>query len=278
MDFDLFKEIFATLALAAFIFGTIIGSFLNVVIFRLKTGKSVSGRSFCISCGKTLSALELVPLFSFLFLRGKCKTCKTKISWQYPLVEFITGVVFFFVFLKLSLNFPEINTFALAYYFVVFSILIVIAVYDIKHTIIPDNLVYIFSGLSLLWLIYFYGTGIFSLFGTLDFLAGPILFLPFFLLWLISGGKWMGLGDAKLALGVGWMLGLAYGLSAIVVGFWSGAIFSVTLMFLNSFGKRKKIGWKSEVPFAPFIIFGVFFSFLFNLDVFSLKQIISIFF
>lgn len=275
---DSFREIFAIFSLFSFLFGIIIGSFLNVIIFRLQTGRGIGGRSFCMSCGKTLSALELVPLLSFIFLKGKCKNCKTKISWQYPLVELVTGLVFFLTFLKLSANFPDLDSFALAYYFILFSILIVIAVYDMRHTIIPDTLVFIFSTLSLLGLVYFYGANIFSTMGILDFLAGPILFIPFFLFWLLSKGKWMGLGDAKLALGVGWMLGLVGGVSAIIVGFWSGALFSVTLMFLNFLGMYKKIGWKSEVPFAPFIILGVFISFLFSLDIFSLREILGLFF
>ena len=74
-----------------FIFGTLIGSFLNVVIFRLNTGKGVGGRSMCMNCGKTLHAHELVPVLSYIFQLGKCRGCKTKISIQYPVVEAITG-------------------------------------------------------------------------------------------------------------------------------------------------------------------------------------------
>ena len=77
-----------------FIFGLIIGSFLNVVILRFNTERSFGGRSGCMSCRKKLFWYELVPLFSFLGLKGRCKNCKTKISWQYPLVEFITGLIF----------------------------------------------------------------------------------------------------------------------------------------------------------------------------------------
>ena len=171
----LFREIFAMASLASFIFGAIIGSFLNVVILRLQTGKGVSGRSFCMSCGRTLNPIDLVPIFSFLFLRGRCRVCKTKISWQYPIVEFLTGLVFFLTFLKLSPNFPEFIGLALAYYFILFSLLMVIAVYDIRHTIIPDMLVFIFGFLSFLGLISLYGANIFSLNGILDLLAGPIL-------------------------------------------------------------------------------------------------------
>lgn len=83
-----------------FLFGLIIGSFLNVVIYRYNTGRSVQGRSGCLSCGKTLSAVELIPLFSFIFQKGKCHGCGSKISWQYPLVEFSTGIAFTLIAFK----------------------------------------------------------------------------------------------------------------------------------------------------------------------------------
>lgn len=119
-----------------FIFGTLVGSFLNVVILRYNTGKKLSGRSRCQSCARVLSWSELIPLFSFLFLRGRCNTCGSAISYQYPLVEILTGVVFLSVFLQFQ-NILE-NIFAL----IIFSTLIVIVVYDMRHKIIPNGLVY----------------------------------------------------------------------------------------------------------------------------------------
>jgi leader peptidase (prepilin peptidase)/N-methyltransferase len=83
-----------------FAFGTIIGSFLNVVIYRTNTGKSLLGRSACMSCKKRLAWYELVPIFSFIFLNGRCGHCKTRISYQYVLVEFLTGLVFALIYLK----------------------------------------------------------------------------------------------------------------------------------------------------------------------------------
>src|SRR3989339_1660823 len=82
-----------------FLFGAVVGSFLNVVILRLNTGQSiVSGRSKCFNCAKKLKWRELLPIISFVFLRGKCSACKAKISWQYPLVETITGIIFVLLF------------------------------------------------------------------------------------------------------------------------------------------------------------------------------------
>src|SRR5574343_2050011 len=83
----------------SFVFGAIVGSFLNVVSLRFNTGVGLGGRSKCMSCGTGLTWKELVPIFSFLFQRGACKKCKSKISWQYPLVEFVAGVIFVLIFI-----------------------------------------------------------------------------------------------------------------------------------------------------------------------------------
>mgnify|MGYP003393724366 FL=1 len=232
--------------LTFFLLGTIIGSFLNVVILRYNTGVSITGRSGCFSCGKKLEWYELVPILSFLFLRGKCSKCNTKISWQYPLVELVTGLLFVFSF---QYGF---------YYLFIFSLLIVITVYDLRHKIIPDGLVFTFIGLAFLKL--FYYTNI------LDFLAGPILFVPFFLLWYLSKGKWMGFGDAKLAIGIGFFMGFVGGVSSIILGFWIGAMAGLLWIGISAmFGKH--IGMKSEIPFAPYLILGMLITFFFHINV-----------
>jgi len=241
-------------SLFIFIFGIIVGSFLNVLILRYNTGLSFAkGRSKCFSCSKTLSSMELIPLFSFLFLKGRCLSCKSKISIQYPLIEFITGVVFVFVFWKLGISFLTIL------YLFVFSLLIVIFVYDLKHKIIPDALVWIFNVISLLILFDRLGfNNILNQSNHLELLSGPILFSFFAFFWVISSGKWMGFGDAKLALGVGWLLGFSGGVLAILLAFWTGAIWSLFAMGFNKLNIFKnKLTIKSEIPFAPFIILGL---------------------
>ena len=132
-----------------FIFGTIIGSFLNAVILRMNTGESiVKGRSRCFSCGKKLSWQELIPVFNFIAQRGKCRGCGSKISIQYPVVEFITGIIFLLTFLKLqNTDYLILTT---GYHFIIFSLLIVISVYDFRHQIIPNKLVYLFNFLAFL--------------------------------------------------------------------------------------------------------------------------------
>jgi prepilin signal peptidase PulO-like enzyme (type II secretory pathway) len=241
-----------------FVLGTIIGSFLNVVILRYNTGVSVArGRSFCFSCGKKLGFFELVPVISFLLQKGKCRGCKSKISWQYPTVEFLTGVMFVLVFLKSGIE---------ALVFIIVSLLIAITVYDIKHKIIPDGLVFAFAVLSIVHIFTSNQTH-----WVWFLLAGPLLALPLFLLWLCSKGAWMGLGDPKLVLGIGFFLGPIYGLSAIVLAFWAGAIYGLILMLLSKMHKfGLHISPKSELPFAPFLILGFLLVFFFNWDVFGL--------
>ena len=256
------------LTIVFFIFGLIIGSFLNVVIIRLNTEKSFGGRSACMSCQNTLSWLELIPVFSFLGLRGRCRNCKTKISIQYPLVELLAGIIFAVLFLKFQDVFFFGNTlifgFTYAFFTVVFSLLLVVAVYDFKHRIIPDAISIILGVMGFVGLFLFNNYGFYPHFPTLlEFLSGFIIASPFALFWLVSRGTWMGLGDAKVAIGIGWLLGLSRALSGIVVSFWVGAVVGLSLVIFS-----KTHGMKSEIPFAPYLVLGTFLAFLFELHLF----------
>ncbi len=255
-----------------FVFGTIVGSFLNVVVFRYNTGLSfVTGRSKCFSCGRHLEWYELLPLFSFLMLGGKCLGCNSKISKQYFTVEFITGLVFCGLLLRFGL------TPILFLYLLIASILIVMAVYDFKHKIIPDGMVVAFIILSLVNFFLIHSTGeLFSLPISLEWFAGPLLFAFFAFFWLVSGGKWMGFGDAKLAIGVGFLLGFSGGIFAIMLAFWIGAIVSLLLIFFQKIHIGKfHLSMKSEIPFAPFIIFAVFIQLFTAWNLYSIIYLFS---
>lgn len=268
------------LQIGVFILGAIIGSFLNVVILRYSQ-KSLNGRSTCPACGQKLRWFELIPIFSFLFLRGKCRNCQQKISWQYPLVEISTGLIFLLIFDHFSTltGGPPLGGqfFNLILLWLIFSLLIVIFVYDLYHKIIPDAFVFAFAGLSLARvMIDFNG---FS--WTADIWAGPILAIPFALLWLVSGGRWLGLGDAKLILGIGWFLGLAKGSSALILAIWAGALTGLILVALSRFLEKKQLFFKnknftikSKLPFAPFLILGTALVFFFGWDVWGLSLIL----
>ncbi|HEY4493889.1 MAG TPA: prepilin peptidase [Candidatus Paceibacterota bacterium] len=253
------------LTIIFFVFGLIIGSFLNVAICRYNTSKSFGGRSVCMSCNTTLSWYELIPLLSFLALGARCKSCKVKISLQYPLVESITGIIFAALFLKFQ-NFFFTSTLAFAglyaYSAAMFSLLLVIAAYDLRHKIIPDTLAFVFGALAFLGLFLFSSQGVRIHVPALSsFLSGLVIAIPFALFWFLSRGRWMGLGDAKLAVGLGWFLGLSRVLSATILAFWTGALVGI---FLILFGWKH--GIKSEIPFAPFLVFGAAAVFLFELS------------
>lgn len=240
-----------------FIFGAIVGSFLNVVIYRYNSGTSpLTGRSLCFACGKTLSWRELIPLLSFLIQRARCLGCKTKLSWQYPLVEAISGFIFVAIFL---LGKPPLET---LYLIIAFSSLLVITVYDMRHQIIPDGISATFALLALLW--YVVSTPLETLFilpHAWTLLAGPILFFPFWFLWMVSKGRWIGLGDGKIAWGMGWFLGLSLGASAVMLAFWIGAVWALGVMGVQKLSQnlglirsRHILSLKSEIPFGPFLI------------------------
>jgi len=264
--------VFDFLPLIVFLFGTLFGSFLNVVILRFKKRSVVSDRSRCPHCQRVLSPIDLVPVLSYVFLRGSCRTCKHPLSIQYPLVELATGLLFFFIFLTMS----PISTVWGGLIFVltcaIAALLIVIVVYDMRHMLVPNVFVYPFASLAFM-LLFIDPTGFHDPL-VFDLLAGPLLFLPFFLLWLLSLGQWIGLGDGKLALGIGWFLGLPGGFSAILLAFWIGAVVSLFLLFFQKIHTRisndRTLSMKSEVPFAPFLIIGVALVYFYSIDVMQL--------
>lgn len=261
-----------------FLLGTIIGSFLNVVIYRFNTGKSIIyGHSICMTCNKSLRWYELVPLFSFLIQFGKCRRCKSNISLQYPLVEFGTGIIFSLTayhFLPLIISsYWSFILFMVLFWFI-FSILIVIIFYDIRHKIIPDNLVYSLIIISFLSIFISHESGLLklSLPSLWNILSGPLCALPFLLLWLISKGRWMGLGDVKLILAIGWLFPFTVALSSIIISFWIGAVVGIFIILFSN----KKVKLTTEIPFAPFLILGIFITFFFGIDIYSLAMLFQI--
>lgn len=252
-----------------FIFGAIVGSFLNVVILRYNTGEGLKGRSHCFSCRKELSPRDLVPIISFLINGGRCRFCGSRISPQYPLVEFFTALLFTLIVWR----FPGEIVLPVFFAYIV-SLLIIITVYDLRHKIIPNALVYLFIVSALFHpVLKSLLAGSFALLvvGVLhSILSGGIFFLIFWGLWRFSEGKWIGFGDAKLAAGIGALLGLAQGFTALVVGFWLGAIVGLFLLLLSRIKTpflRRYFSMKSEIPFAPFLAIGIIITLLLDFNV-----------
>lgn len=230
-----------------------------MVGLRFRSGLTLGGRSFCPTCGKTLTWHELIPVVSYILLRGRCSKCKTHISLQYPLIELWTGMVFASFYSVFGLTSYSL---LLA---IVFSVYTVILIYDLRHKIIPDFLVYLSIGLSLLVPIFIIP------YSLNDWLAGPILFSAFGLIWLVSKGRALGFGDAKLVLSIGLLLGAAQGYSATALAFWIGTAVTLPIMLFS----RKGITMKSEIPFAPFLIIGAWVSVFFGFDLFHVQTLFN---
>ena len=240
------------------IFGLIIGSFLNAVIYRLNAVESLLERSHCPHCKKKVRWFDNVPLLSFILLSARCRDCGEKISWQYPVVEVTTGIIFALI----GNYFFDLNFFSswllTAYYLVIFSVLMIIFVYDLKYMEIPMLILWIGVSISLIYFIYsdsqsFHAaTSILDLRTISGLLGGLVAGGFFFALASYSNETWMGYGDAYLGLLAGLVVGWPNIWGALMLSFTIGALISVGLIAV----RRKTM--KSQVPFAPFLITGVF--------------------
>lgn len=261
----------------AFFYGLIIGSFLNVVIYRFHTGKSLSGFSHCLSCGKRLKWFELFPLFSYLGLRGRCRSCGCAIPSRYFLVELLTGVSFFFSAVQAS-TLPE-----LVYLLLLMSVFVVITVYDIQHYIIPDSLTVLVLVVVSGWFILRFFNGVSPAVLLLDMAASLGGTAFFYGLWYVSKGAWIGFGDVKLSFPLGLIVGAPLVFTMVVYSFWIGAVISVALVGLSKLQRGKlclRLGFrnltiKSVVPFAPFLIAGCLLTLFSHLNVLTLFTVLQ---
>jgi len=259
--------------LVVFIFGAIIGSFLNVVILRLHTGKSLNGRSHCMTCGAQLGAMELIPILSYVSLFGKCKSCSAKFSVRYVIVEILTGAAFVLAYVS------AIDAVTFLAQLLVLSILVVILVYDLDHLIIPDELVAVLF-IPTVVLTIWNGSGV-SL-NYFDLLAPVVASGLFYALWKVSSGRWIGLGDAKLAAPLALAIGFTQVFSFVVAAFWVGAVVSMFLLLFQKLQKRRgqkrlrflreTLTMKSEIPFAPFLIASFVLVFFFGFSAFQMTN------
>jgi prepilin signal peptidase PulO-like enzyme (type II secretory pathway) len=240
------------LYIIVFILGLIIGSFLNCVIYRLEEEKSfLKGRSFCPHCKHILNWGDLIPVFSFIFLKTRCRYCREKISFQYPLVELATGLLFVSL-----LNYGFLSPFYILHsiFFILFScFLIIIFIFDLKHYIIPDKVIFPAIITALIYNLYLLFISHYPLSTILNnFYAAFGAALFFLIIVLATKGKGMGVGDIKLAFFMGLLLGLPNILVALFLAFLIGAIIGLGMIAL----KKKTL--KSEIPFGPFLILGTF--------------------
>ena len=230
-----------------FVLGLLIGSFLNVCIWRLPREESIVWPgSHCPACSTVLGVRDLVPVLSWLFLRGRCRYCGEKISARYPAVELLTGALFLACFLHFGL------TLALAGALAFSSLLVAITFIDMDHQIILDGMLVVLGALGLALQLWTGAVGIVSMLA--GALAGGGLLL---LLAVISRGG-MGGGDVKFAFALGFWLGWQGVLLALFIGFVLGGLGSALLILLRLRGR------KDFIPFGPFIAAGAWIALLYG--------------
>lgn len=242
------------LEISFFIFGALIGSFLNVVVLRLPGGEKLTGRSHCPNCGHQLAPLELVPMLSYLFLRGKCRKCRKAISPRYFIIELITGLLFALSAWLMPVDnwFDGLMLFRAVF---IISVLIIVFVIDLEHFLIFDQVVFpclfFLSALNLLSDLVF-GHKLTSLNSFLagGVAAGLVLWGGFYLLWFFSRGRALGFGDVKLVLFLAMALGWPLSFVGLFVSIILGGAVSLGLLL----GQKKQL--KSRVPFGTFLAVG----------------------
>jgi len=240
-----------------FVLGLLIGSFLNVVITRLKTFETILGRSFCRKCKTQIRWYDNIPLLSFIILRGRCRDCNEKISWQYPIIELATASLFALVGIFFFQASDPVSWIETVMILGVVSVSMVIFIYDLKYMEIPMIVLWmgvfwvVLLSVWIDWAIFSEARDIFALHLHEGIIAGFGAFLFFFLMATLSRETWMGLGDAYVALLMGLVLGWPAILFALVIAFSVGAIVGIIAIITAS----KTL--KSKLPFAPFLLFGM---------------------
>ena len=221
----------------AFLFGLIYGSFLNVLLWRLPEGEGIGGRSRCRNCGHQLAWYDLVPVLSFLILRGKCRSCRQKISFRYLAVELTTGIVLAAFWFSRQPALGLVTTFS------VFGILVFVSLFffDLFYFILPDVIVLPAIGLFSVY-------DLLAVKDLLMLLVGALLITSFFvILYTASRGRWLGFGDIKLVILILLVLGFPVGFWAIIFGIWGGALFGLVLL------ASRKATMKKALPFGSFL-------------------------
>lgn len=240
----------AAIVVLFFIVGSIFGSFLNVVIDRLIVGQSILGRSYCDYCKRTLTALDLVPILSYIFLKGRCRVCKKRLSLQYPVIEGLTGALFaMVVYMQAAAN--NLNPTYLFYLLALACVMVIVATVDFKYSLIPTAFVF---GASLFSLFYNFFTLPSDVFVT--HVAAAFAAAIFFgAIVLFTKGRGMGSGDIVLAFLIGMVLGFEKMILSVFLAFIIGSIIAILLII---FGRK---GFRQTIPFGPFLVIGFYLSF-----------------
>ncbi len=227
-----------------FLFGLIIGSFLNCLIWRLHTGESILGRSYCPKCKAKIAWYDNIPLLSFVLLRGRCRACRRRISLQYPAVELAAGLLFalsFYAQYQFNVQCQGHDIILLARNWFIIAVMIVIFVYDLRWYLILDVITLPAAAVV-------FGLNLLLGFSWQNLLFSGIIGAGFFLAqFVLSRGRWIGGGDIRLGLLMGLALGWPKIIWAIVLAYFLGSIISLGLLLS---GKKQ---WSSRIPLGTFL-------------------------
>lgn len=240
------------------ILGALLASFAGVLSERLNTNEGwIRARSRCNSCARHLGMRDLVPVLSWLSSGGRCRYCRTRIPARYPFSELLLGGVFFWAAYTLG------PTLALVAFLVSCFALMLIVLYDLRHTVVPLFLAVLLivssTAYALLATREVHALGV-------TFLAAGLIGLGFFLMHALSGGRWMGLGDAPVALALSILVGGGQAIPGLLFSFWIGAAVGIVILVAAPKGHRMGI----EVPFVPFLALGYLLAFFTQWNPFTL--------
>jgi prepilin signal peptidase PulO-like enzyme (type II secretory pathway) len=272
--------------IAAAILGTIVGSALSVTITRTRTGANLGKRSRCLSCGKVLSASELIPVFSWLLQGGRCKSCRTKIPAFYPALEITTAAVFAlttYAFLWLA---PggwfgnPIFWMTLFSWLVLSSVMIFLGVYDIRHLKLHSQGLWVLLAAGIVMGVFGIWTG--TQYIVLGAIAPELLLVRVFAaavaamflyaLWFLSNGKWFGSGDVPILVLSVFLFGTLPALSALAIAAWVAVLWAIAMWLASAIVQKKftRTGLIRKLPFLPFIFIGIYVVGVWGLHVFGI--------
>ncbi len=269
------------MSIFAFIIGACLGSFANVTMTRLNA-LSLWSRSKCLSCGLPIYKRDNIPIISYLLSSGRCRHCHSRYSSRYLWVELLMGLVGLIVWDKSYIVDSPIYMSLLHYglYMSLFTILLSISLYDIKHKIVPTQLssALIINGLLLILLRLYDNHHQFGLMTNtiqynafIELLGGVLTALPYATLFIFSRGRWVGFGDVLVYLGVGWGLGLVAGLYTFLYSIWVAGLFTLVWYVTNS---NRKGFMKIEIPFAPFIAIAALLAYTYSMDILGIHNVL----
>ncbi len=250
------------LSILAFIYGASIGSFVQVIASRLYVAPILKGRSKCLSCGEALRASDLVPVFSYLYLGGKCKYCKSTYGISALVIEILFGLSFLLLYqlIIVGQSTALLSFTWLVYYTALFIVLGVMALYDRAHSYIPLPFLTAFLALCAVM----FGRRLFDDPNIITVLSPLFVAAPFLFIWLVSKGKGLGFGDVILFFGVGAFFGSLQGFAVLMISVWVGAVYGIYVKYIVD----KKKDRFTAIPFVPFIVIAFLFVLFTGVDIF----------